>query len=56
MTKKHFTELANIVQDAQDYICDSSRYRLACRIADYCETQNHLFNREKFLMACDLKI
>lgn len=54
MTKKHFNELANIVQEAKEYICDADRYRIACRIADYCQEDNHLFDREKFLSACEL--
>ena len=55
MTKKHFDELAKIITEAQEYINDADLYKIANRIADYCSTQSHTFDRERFLKACGFK-
>lgn len=52
MTRKHFIELAKIIKDSASYITDNKRLTLAERVADYCSTQNHLFDRDRFIQAC----
>lgn len=55
MKKKHFIELARIIKEAREYISDANLYKIANRIADYCETQSHTFDRDRFLKLCGFK-
>lgn len=67
MTKKHFKALATILYSegafTRDMDNDEARStpsaedvlrRVTYRIADYCATENPLFNREKFIRAAGL--
>lgn len=55
MKKKHFEALADIIKQADKYMNDTARYKIANRIADYCLTQNYSFDVDRFLKACNFK-
>lgn len=50
MTRKHFKALAEIVKGIKN---DTDRERTAKLMAGFCAGQNPLFNRSKFLEACN---
>ena len=65
MTKKHFKALASILYSEGAFLRDLDNdeakdtptaedllKRIIHRAADYCSTENTLFNREKFIDAC----
>ncbi len=51
LTRKHFKALAKMVRDMRS-INPTERESLARKLADFCEGQNPLFDRIRFLMAC----
>lgn len=51
MTRKHFEAIAEIIRAIPE---DVSRSTAAHDLADYFETQNPLFDRRRFLIACGL--
>jgi hypothetical protein len=48
MTKKHFTAIAKILNTT------TQRANIARSLADYFETENPNFDRERFLTACGI--
>lgn len=50
MTRKHLKALAEIVKGIKN---DTERERTAKLMAGFCAGQNPLFNRSKFLEACN---
>ena len=52
MTRKHFKELARIIQTAKLHV-DKRGYIASC-LADMCQRANPHFDRERFLAACDV--
>lgn len=54
LTRKDFEYLADILKDAEPQT-DKMVKRLAIQIANWCETQNDLFDRKKFLKAAGVK-
>lgn len=55
MSKRHFEALARIVRDSDATYAGkngSASYTLACKLADFCETENPAFDRERFMKAC----
>ena len=55
MTRKHFEGIAQAIQDAirgySERAISSTTYELIDNIADFCETQNVNFDRERFMEA-----
>ena len=60
MTKKHFKALAEIIiknleaLDGRPEITKILLMDIALDIANYCQEQNPLFDRQRFLKACGL--
>ena len=52
LSRKHFNKLAEIVDLMGDSITDEAQAYLAECLADFCECENPLFDRERFLQAC----
>lgn len=49
MTKKHFIAIAAILKE--NHSPGQSSHAVAAKLADYFETENPLFDRERFLAA-----
>jgi hypothetical protein len=57
LTRKHFKAIAEVIKTAENVhqeTMDEKRLYIANHLADFCETQNSRFDREKFLTACNV--
>ena len=63
MTRKHFKAIAEILRseiefakkDRHCYNCRERLRNVTNELADFCATQNPLFDRAKFLEACGIE-
>jgi hypothetical protein len=59
MTKKHYEAIARIVSamlryEAQNPAEEARIRDIACRLADYFQSENSKFNRARFIVSCGL--
>ena len=59
MTRKHFEGIAQAINDEirpyDSRAIQSTVYNIIDNIADYCQSQNLNFDRERFLEACGIE-
>jgi len=57
MTRKHFEAIAAAVADSQAFTsgeAEAQRFRVADSLADFCAAENSMFDRGRFLAACNV--
>lgn len=55
LSKKDFIAVAEIIRNRQIVDSGKSYFLMASNLADYFQSENSLFDREKFLNACGFK-
>lgn len=54
LSRKHFIELAKIINESENFIQRVGRVRIANRVAEYCQSENYNFDTDRFMEACGL--
>ena len=54
LDRKHFNEIADIIRRSRHHGDDTRRFIASC-LADFSLRQNCMFDRERFMAACDVE-
>jgi hypothetical protein len=55
MSKRDFEAMAEVVAGMKDKADEPTRWYIAVELAALCERHNDRFDRERFLLACEVK-